>query len=112
MGRRSWIISSEHFGENAELDPDETRKIRDYLVANSAEAYDTKAANRFRRPDPSDPLRITATPFWQRTHGSIPDQVFAAKAVASRGNCSACHEDAAAGLFNPSSIHIPEEASP
>jgi cytochrome b len=102
----------EHFGEGAELGPDETRKIRDYLVANAAEAYDTKAANRFRRRDPTDPLRITATPFWQRQHGSIPDQVFAAKAVASRGNCSACHQDAAAGLFSPESIHIPEEALP
>jgi cytochrome b len=101
---------SSHFGENAELDPAEVVQLRTYLLANSADAFDTKAANRLRRTDPADPLRIIATPFWQRTHRRIPEAVFASKAVGSRGACNACHRDAASGLFEPSSIHVPEEA--
>lgn len=99
-----------HFGENASLDPATEAHIRAYLLANSADTFDTKAANRLRRIDPADPLRITATPFWQRTHRKIPEAVFASKAVGSRGACNACHGDAASGLFAPSSIDIPKEA--
>lgn len=99
-----------HFGENAELDAPQEAWIRDFLLANSAEAFDTKAANRFRQSDPADPLRITATPFWRRTHRAIPDDVFASNSVGSRGACIACHRDAASGLFEPSSIQVPKEA--
>ena len=99
-----------HFGENAELDAPSAAKIKAYLLANSAEAFDTKAANRLRQTDPADPLRITATPFWQRTHRAIPDAVFAARSVGSRGACNACHLDADSGLFEPSLIHVPKEA--
>jgi cytochrome b len=100
-----------HFGEDASLDPATAAAIGRYLNANSAEAYDTKAANRLRRVDPADPLRITATPFWQRIHARIPDRVFTAKAVAARSNCGACHADALSGRFDPSAIAIPEDGS-
>jgi len=103
---------SNHFGEDASLDPATVEKIRSYLVANAAEAYDTKPANVFRRRGASDPLSIIATPFWKRAHHRIPDKVFASKAVHSRSNCSACHQDAVAGLFNPESIKIPTETQP
>ena len=101
-----------HFGEDASLDPATAEQIRSYLLANAAEAYDTRAANRLRRLNPADPLRITATPFWQRTHGRIPDRVFAQRSVGARSNCSACHQDAATGLFEPSAIAIPKDATP
>ncbi len=101
-----------HFGEDAALDPAAAQSIRAYLAANGAENYDTKAAHLFRAADPADPLRITATPFWRRVHRSLPEQVFSANAVGSRSECGACHRDAAAGLFNPLSIAIPEEAWP
>ncbi len=100
-----------HFGEDASLDPATAATIRRYLDANSAEAYDTKAANRLRRVDPADPLRITATPFWQRTHARLPDRIFAAKSVGARSNCAACHADASSGRFDPSAIEIPEDAA-
>lgn len=103
---------SYHFGENAALDGSTAAHIRTYLLAHSAEHYDTLVANRFRQTDPADPLRITATPFWQRVHRHIPASVFAAKQVVAGGNCSACHYDAASGLFEPSAIDIPESAEP
>ena len=100
----------QHFGEDASLEPDKVAGIRAFLVANAAETVDTKPAHLFSRRDPADPLRITATPWWRRIHSGIPDRVFAAKAVGSRANCSACHQDAATGLFNPAEIAIPKDA--
>jgi hypothetical protein len=101
-----------HFGEDASLAPETATGIRNYLLANAAEAWDTKPANRLRRIDPGDPLRITATPFWRRVHGGIPPTVFAAKAVGSKSACGACHADADSGRFHPAEIEIPEEAEP
>ncbi len=101
---------SDHFGEDASVEPSKVAQIRDYLVANAAETADTKAANVFRRRDTTEPLAITATPFWRRTHAGIADTVFAAKSVGSRSNCNACHQDAASGLFNPEAIAIPKDA--
>ncbi len=100
----------QHFGEDASLEPDAVARIRAYLVANAAETVDTKPAHLFLRRDPADPLKITATPWWRRLHASIADSVFTAKVVGSRANCSACHQDAATGLFNPANIAIPKDA--
>jgi cytochrome b len=103
---------SDHFGEDASLDPTTAQTILSYLTANSADAFDTRAANAFRRRNPDDPLSITATSFWRRRHARIPDRAFASPTVASRGNCDACHADAATGLFRPSAIDIPKDAQP
>lgn len=102
----------QHFGEDASLDPATAEKITAYLTANSAEHWDTRAANVFRQRNPADPLSITGTPFWRHRHGRIPDSVFSSAAVGSRSNCGACHADAASGRFSPAAIAIPKEARP
>ncbi|MEJ2623487.1 MAG: cytochrome b/b6 domain-containing protein [Pseudolabrys sp.] len=116
LPRKSWAVLTanlaDHFGEDASLDAASTARIAAYLAANAAETADTLAANRLRRVDPAKPFAITATPFWRRRHGKIADAVFASKAVGSRGNCAACHADAASGRFYPGNIHIPAEAKP
>lgn len=103
---------SDHFGEDASLDSGTVQVILAYLTANSADAFDTRAANVYRRRNPDDPLSITATGFWRRRHDRIPDHVFASPAVGARGNCDACHADAATGRFSPTEIAIPKEALP
>jgi len=116
LPRTSWNALfdglDDHFGEDASLAPATTERLRAWVLANAAEAYDTKAANRLRTVDPSAPSRITATRFWKRTHADIPDAVFAGPAVASKGNCEACHADARTGRFYPGNIRIPAPASP
>jgi len=101
-----------HFGENAALDAATTTKIREWLVTNSSEHWDTLAAHRFRRMDPAEPLRITASPAWVHFHDDLPAAVFASKAVGSKVACGACHHDAATGRFDPQEIAIPREARP
>lgn len=99
-----------HFGENASLDTATATKIRDYLVANAAENWDTRPANAFRIRSADDPQRITATPSWQRIHRSIPAAVFKSPKIGVKGACNACHQDAATSRFDPQFIAIPQEA--
>jgi cytochrome b len=101
-----------HFGENASLDAQTTAHLRDWLTANPSEHWDTRPANLFRRLDPAEPQRITATPFWQHIHEDIPAAVFEAKAVGAKGACRACHQDAATARFDPQAIAVPKEAHP
>ncbi len=101
----------QHFGEDASLEASKVAHIRAYLIANAAETADTKPAHLFRRRSAPDQLKITDAPFWRRLHWWIPNSVFASKAVGSRANCSACHRDAATGLFNPADIAIPKDAN-
>lgn len=98
----------DHFGENAHLPEADAKAMTDYLVANSAEHWDTRAAVDFSRADPKDPTRITAGPAWQRRHGGLPDEVFKRPKVGAKSNCEACHSDARQGLFSPQGIDIPD----
>jgi len=101
----------EHFGDDASLDGPLAARLQDYLTANSAEQWDSKPANFFRLPDAAQPLRITASPAWQRTHRRIPQPAFGLKAVGGKLNCSACHSDAASGRFAPQTIATPKETT-
>ena len=98
-----------HFGENASLDAPLANALTTYLTANSAEHWDTTAANRLVKPDVREPLRITATEGWRRLHRHVPAAVFERRSVGGRLNCSQCHRDAAAGRFDPRAVDIPKE---
>jgi cytochrome b len=101
----------DHFGEAASLEPGLMSRMRAYLTMNAAEKWDTRAAHELQRSDPSNPLRLTATPFWIRMHRGIPESVFKSKAVGAKGACEKCHSDASTGRFDPQDIRIPERAS-
>jgi cytochrome b len=103
---------TDHFGENAALDPAVGAGLRVWLAANASERFDTQAANMVRRMNPAEPQRITAAPAWVETHRDIPDAVFKSAAVGAKGACNACHRDAAAGRFDPQRISIPTGAHP
>lgn len=101
----------DHFGENAELDKANAARIEAYLIANSADHWDTRAAHLLQVTNADQPLRLTSTPGWQRMHHSIPATVFASKTVGMKGACGSCHSDAATGRFDPQAISIPQETS-
>ena len=102
----------DHFGEDASLEPDLMSRIRAYLTMNSAEKWDTRAAHELALANPGDPLRLTAAPYWIRTHRGIPEAVFKSRVVGAKGACNACHSDASTGRFDPQNINIPERAFP
>lgn len=101
---------STHFGEDASLGAADQAAITSFLVAHAADLTDTKPGHVFRLVDAGKPLEITASPFWQRTHAHLSDDVFASSAVGSRANCSACHADATAGWFYPGNVEIPDQS--
>ena len=111
LPRASWAAMmaglAHHFGEDASLPDPRRDEIAAYLEKYAAEAWDTLPARRFSVVSPDDPLRITATPAWQRLHRRLSQADFARKPVGSRINCVACHRDADSGAFAPQSIAIP-----
>ena len=100
---------TDHFGDNAELDSAQTAVLLAYLVRNSADVWDSEAANRLRDAGPSGSLRITETDGFRLLHRRIEAANFKLKAVGGKLNCAACHADAADGRFAPRSIAIPKE---
>lgn len=98
---RSWEALTgnlkDHFGEDASLAADATTAIRDYLVANAADA--SGKMRGFPRGIPADqtPLRITELPRFKGEHGRFSDATM--KKVGSLSNCVACHQGAEKGYF-------------
>jgi hypothetical protein len=98
---RSWdaITSdlSRHFGEDATLAPDVVAGIKAYLMTNAADAGGS--VNGMMRNVPADaiPLRISELPRFTRIHGKFSPATL--KKIGVPGNCVACHQDAANGVF-------------
>ena len=112
LPRQSWesLMAGlgSHFGEDASLPPEEVKDITAYLTTYSAEAWDTEAGRRIAAVAPDDPLRITASPHWQRKHHRLPAAAFAMRGVGTKSHCSACHGDAETGRFADQAITYDE----
>ncbi|MEQ1695879.1 MAG: cytochrome b/b6 domain-containing protein [Hyphomicrobiaceae bacterium] len=100
---------ADHFGDNATLEPAQVEHLRAYLTANSASAWDTKAAYVVGYPGTTSSLRITQSPGWKSIHRDIQDAAFTSKAVNGKLNCAACHADSNLGQFKPRAIAFPSE---
>lgn len=99
----------DHFGDNASLDANLAERLRLYLAANSAEVWDTEAANLMRATASGSARPITGSAGWKHAHRDVDPAAFTAKAVGGKLNCAACHADATAGRFLPRAIQIPKE---
>ena len=98
----------DHFGEDASIGAADVAEITAFLVANAAGVADSNPSRVFQQVAADDPLRITATPFWQRTHAGIDPTQFSQPGIAAKSKCAACHADAGTGWFYPGAIDIPE----
>ena len=111
LPRSSWAALMadlhDHFGEDASLPPAAAAEIAVFLQTYAAEDWDTKAARLLSNVAPTDPLRITAAPFWVRRHRRIDPAIFAAPPVKAKSNCIACHRDADTGRFDAQAIVLP-----
>ncbi len=102
------LHTGQHFGSDARVAPAVAAQLRTWLMAQSAEHWDTQAAVGIRTSmNPAEPERITASGFWRRKHRGIPAATFENPLVDGRGNCERCHADAASGRFSPQGIGIP-----
>lgn len=102
---KAWTVMmdglSDHFGENASLDPAKAKRILAYLTANAADVTSFKDAKRFvRNIDVNNPpLKITATPRYLHKHERISPEVWKRKNIGSKANCIGCHLDAGKGDY-------------
>lgn len=101
---------SDHFGDNAELDPADQKAIADYLTANAADRSEAKRSMkivRSLRPDET-PIRISEVPYIVNKHREIPARMIQGNPeVKSLGRCNACHAGADKGSFHEESVSIP-----
>lgn len=111
---RSWQTLmdglSNHFGDNAELDPVTAAEVTRYLVDNSADKSNYRRSKKImRRLDSKTvPLRITELSYIQKKHDEIPQRFIKTnKQVGSLSNCIACHQGAEKGSFSERDIRIP-----
>ncbi|MCW8884365.1 MAG: diheme cytochrome c [Motiliproteus sp.] len=100
----------DHFGENAELEPQDQQAIEQYLVGNAAD--NGRYANlRYAATIDGNlavPLRITELPFFIREHDEVPQRMVEGnEQVGSFSQCDACHTEASRGRFDEDQIHIP-----
>lgn len=109
LPRESWTKMmgdlSNHFGDDASLDPADHTTILAYLLAHSAESSSQEMSVKMMQSlENRDMIAITQTPFWKRTHRDIPDEVFKRDAIKSRANCKACHSDVEQGIIEDNAI--------
>ncbi len=110
---RSWraLIGGQHdhFGEDLALDAGTAAAVEAFLTANAAEQQATEAAWYVKNTTPllQTPLRVTDTAYWSQKHGGLPQVLFDSGQVHGKGDCAACHLDAAAGTFRDGAMHVP-----
>lgn len=106
LPQRSWrkLMGTlpKHFDEELGLDDETKQQVLRYLLDNAADESEAKAARKFLRGLGSGdtPIRITDTPRWKDKHHELPESVWSDSRVATKGDCSVCHTEAARGLYD------------
>lgn len=96
---------SNHFGDDASLDPSDHQTILAYLLAHSAETSTQEMSIKMMQSlEKRDMIAITQTPFWKKRHKNIASDVFTSDKVKSRANCKACHSDVEQGIIEDNAI--------
>jgi mono/diheme cytochrome c family protein len=91
-----------HFGDNAELDTETTKKVLTYLALNAADEAGRNPKILRGLPTAAEPTRITDLPWWKRKHEKkdrAAPATLTRKGAKFKGDCAACHEQAAKGYF-------------
>ena len=108
LGKISWgnMMRSldNHFGDNAELAPQEQKELSAYLqqYGSSDRWYQF-----WRKGDSEIPLRITESRPFVKEHDEIPRRFLDNPKIGSLSNCGSCHLNAADGSFNEHDVRIP-----
>ena len=100
---------ADHFGENAELDADTLKQLREYLTMNAADQVNRGRSPRIVNSLRGDiPLRITDTVYFRRQHHEIPMRMVKNNPeVGSFSRCEVCHAGANEGFYDEDSVRIP-----
>ena len=100
----------DHFGENAELTPEDADHVLNYLRAEAADKSDYARSRRAASMIAADqtPLRITATRYFLRLHDEIPKRVLKDNPnLKTISQCKGCHTRADQNSYRENEIEIP-----
>jgi len=81
---------SDHYGEDASLDPATTAAVLDYHVKNSNDVTNVRASQKWRMNFPATRI-VEASRFINKHKGC--EAAWVHKDVMSKANCLACHKD-------------------
>ena len=111
---RSWekIMGGldQHFGENAELDQGDQRRIKNFLLNHSAGGVNYGLPSKFMRAqgDGQMPQRITEMRYFVHEHSELPKKLVQDNPkVRSFSNCDSCHQKAKQGVYDEYEVRIP-----
>jgi len=113
---KSWekLLTAEalhdHFGDNAEMEKDTLKAIRDYAVENAADKSWYKRSRKIAAAvtEGPAPLRITELRYIERKHRNLPEKMIKGnKGVKSLSYCDKCHTQADEGVFDTDTVAIP-----
>jgi Dihaem cytochrome c len=98
-----------HFGDNAELAPEDAGVVLEYLVKNSSDHTWSRRRTITRDLPPNEtPLRISELPYFIGRHRTVPRKVVVGNPdIRNFSRCPACHTRAEAGSFHDREIKIP-----
>ena len=103
LSEQSWknVMSSlsKHFDTDASVDAKTQAELTNWLIKN--------AATRQKYSETAPENRITKTSWFIRKHDEVRPDVWKRAGIKSPANCSACHIDAANGIFSEKNIKIP-----
>ena len=89
-----------HYGSDASLDTETLSAISRWLQTHAGQ-------NRRTQQEPPED-RITRSDWFERKHRKISAATFQRPAIQGRGQCMACHRDAAKGDFEEDRVRIPK----
>ena len=97
-----------HFGDSADLLPEDRSAIEKYLAGHSYEQSSVKNRYGDRFDSPGTPLRVTETRFFQAIHREIPRRLVEDNPkVKSYARCQVCHYGAERGSYDEDGVRIP-----
>jgi hypothetical protein len=110
---RSWHAllaqQSQHFGTDLALEAAAVAALQAAIQGHTADTQAAHAGYKILRSlaPGATPLRMTETPMWKRMHRHISQARWHQPPVGSQDHCSACHQDAATGVFDRRQIEVP-----
>ncbi len=99
----------DHYGDNAELPPEQARLIRGYVLQHAADSNGPLRTRAFAAQafPASQEVRISGTAYFKHKHNELPARLVEGNpAVGSFSNCQACHTQAEQGSFNEHQVRI------
>jgi cytochrome c553 len=110
---KSWekiiLTPDGHAGGALSIDKKIQDELISYLREESAEKSSWKKAKKILNYNSNKtPVRISENSYIQTKHRRIKQDVLNRSSIKSLGNCSACHKNAAKGIYEENDVAIPD----